>query len=207
MKNKLLISLLLLPCLAQANQVNLDSLVSNDNNFCNQGQDGKFNGILSFLSLNNNSDMYFKGFKVTRIEIKNPQIMTQFTPAKLQEESKKYVSNNKVYPFKNIYSIAYFINFVVDTPADNLKSKMENFNPATKGYYKRFGQYQVNALQQSKSMEEFESNLKTIQVPEYSAMIMPNYETNTPKSVVIYQCKMVAYTSEDMATITNKANQ
>lgn len=207
MKNKFLFSLLLLPCFANANQVSLDSLVSNTGNFCNQGQEGKLTGVLSFLNLNNNSDIYFKGFKVTRIEIKTPQVVTQFNSAKLQEESKKYVMNNKNYPFKNLYSIGYLISFIVDTPVENLKSKIENFNPSTGSYYKRFGEYKATDLQQSKSMEDFENNLKTIQVPEYNLTIMANYETNSPKSSLIYQCKMVAYTNEDITTITNKANK
>ncbi len=116
-------------------------------------------------------------------------------------------NSNCEYPFKNLYSIGYLISFIVDTPVENLKSKIENFNPSTGSYYKRFGEYKATALQQSKSMEDFENNLKTIQVPEYNLTIMANYETNSPKSSLIYQCKMVAYTNEDITTITNKANK
>lgn len=207
MKNKLLLSLLLLPCFAHANQVNLDSLVANQNNFCNQGKDGNLKGILSFLSLNKNSDIFFKGEKVTRIEIKNPKITLQYSPEKLQEESKKYVTLNKPYPFKNLYSINYLISFVVDTPTENIKPKIENMNQNSGMAYKRFGDYKGSILAQSKSMEDFETNLKTIQSSEYNISVISNYESNTPKTTIVYQCKMVSYTSDDMNTITQKANQ
>lgn len=206
MKNKLAIIMLLLPVLAQANQVSLDSLVSNQNNFCNQGQDGNIKGVLSFLNLNNNSDLSFKGFKVTRIEIKNPKITLQYSPEKLKEESKKYVSSNKAYQFKNLYSINYLINFIVDTPVENIKSKVENMN-ASGVAYKKFGEYKGSILEQSKSLEDFESKLKTIQTPEYTMSIMSNYETNTPKSSLVYQCSIISYTSDDINTITQKASQ
>lgn len=202
---KLLLSLLFAPLLAQANQVNLDSLVSNDNNFCNQGQEGKLTGILSYFNLNADSDISFKGFKVSRIEIQNPIIQTQFTPARLAEESKKYVKLIKPYTYKNLYTINYVISLVVDGSVDNIKAKLENFNGTNA--YKKFGQYNPELLKESRTPEEFEFNLRKIQVPEYNVSMMNNYEGGVPRTNVIYQCKMVAYTNEDIATMTNKANK
>lgn len=208
MKNKFLLSaLLLLPIFAQANQVNLDSLVSNENNFCNQGRDGNLKGILSFLNLDKNSDIFFKGFKVSRIEIKNPQIVLQFSPEKLKEESKKYITSNKSYAFKNLYSINYFISFIVDSSVEDLKSKIDNINFNSGVAYKKFGDYKGSILSKSKSVEDFEDNLKTIQSPEYNIAIMKNYENNSSRASVIYQCKMVSYTNEDIDSLTKKANQ
>ena len=48
-----------------------------------------------------------------------------YTPI-ASKKYKKYVMNNKNYPFKNLYSIGYLISFIVDTPVENLKSKIEN---------------------------------------------------------------------------------
>lgn len=201
---KLLLSMFLLPILAHANQVNLDNLVSNSNNFCNQGQDGKLTGVLSYFNLNNDSDIYFKGFKVSRIEIQNPIVQTQFTPSQIQEESKKYIKQFSPYQYKNLYTINYVISLVIDGSLENVKSKIENFNGTNS--YKKFGQYNPDILTHSKNPEEFENNLKTIQVPEYNASFMNNYETQNPRTNMVYQCKMISYTNENVATITYKAS-
>lgn len=204
MKNKLLIALFILPVISYANEVSLDSLVSNENSFCNQGSNGIISGILSFLKLNSQSDIYFKGNKVTKIEIKNPQISVLFSSEKIKEESKLYVSDNKPYNFKNFYRIINTVTFVVDSSKENLQKKLENLNPSNGTYYKKYGKYDPNILKQSRTMQEFENNIKTIHVPEYNYSIISNYENNTPQTTVMYQCKMVTYTNEDIATINQK---
>lgn len=201
---KFLFCLLFLPILAKANQVNLDNLVTNTNNFCNQGQDGKLTGVLSYFNLNKNSDIYFKGFKVSRIEIQNPKVQTEFTPDKLLQESKKILPSEQNYAFKNLYSITYIMTLLIDSPIDQLKSKIENINGNYA--YKKFGQYNPAILKQSKSILEFEKNLQNIQVPEYTASLVNNYELSMARTLLIYQCKMIAYTSDNIATISNKAN-
>ena len=205
MKNNLILLSLILPCLAHANIVSLNALTSNENNFCNQAKDGNIMGILSFLKLNRDSDIVFKGSEVTKIEIKNPQIKLEIDAARLQQESRKYVSAYAAYPFGNLYSVSYFVNFIVDSPIENLKAKMENINSAGVGY-KKFGNYNPKILEGSKTMQEFETNLKTIQTAEYSLNLIKNYETQRTKTSVVYQCKMITYTNDSLEEIKQKIN-
>lgn len=202
---KIIFSVLFLPLMAQANSVNLDNLVTNNNNFCNQGQDGKLTGVLSYFNLNTNSDIYFKGFKVSRIEIQTPKVQTEFTPEKLLQESRKTLPSTQKYNFKNLYSITYIISLLIDSPVDQLKLKIENINGNYA--YKKFGQYNPAILKQSTSLEDFEKNLKNIQVPEYTASLVNNYDGNMIRTLLVYQCKMVAYTNESISTMSDKANK
>ena len=120
-------------------------------------------------------------------------------------ESNKYVKASGGYPLKNLYSIVYWVNFTVDSPMENLKMKMENINSAGIGN-KKFGEYNPRVLEGSKTMQEFEKNLKTIQTSEYSLSLLNNYETRTPKTTVMYQCKIISYTDESLESIKSKAS-
>lgn len=202
---KLIISVLFLPLVGYANQVNLDKLVSNNDNFCNQGQEGQLTGVLSYFDLNSNSDILFKGLRVSRIEIQKPMVQIQFTPDKLKEESKQYLKPFKSYNYKNLYTINHMISLIIDSDINNVKTKLDNFNGRTA--YKKFGQYNPELLKQSKTPEEFEFNLRKIQVPEYNVSIVNNYEIGTQRTSLIYQCKIISYTSDDLTTIVNKVSR
>lgn len=200
--NKLLLVLGLLPGFTYANNVNLDSLFTQQNNFCNQGKDGNLKGIVSYFGLNQNSDFYLNGMKVNKIEIKTPNVTQNFNKSQLIEESKKYVKQFKDYPFKNIHTIVYSINIDLGTPLSEVKSKISGIN-GNNSYYKDFGNYDPNKLKTSIEMSDFENNIKSIQVP----MINASFLGMGPTTQILYQCKIITYTNDDLNTITQKASQ
>lgn len=198
---KLLLILGLLPTLSYANNVNLDKLFNQQDNFCNQGQDGNLKGIVSYFSLNQNSDFYLNGIKVNRIEIKTPIVTQNFNKNQLIDEAQKYVKQTKDYNFKNIYTIIHTINLDLPISLNELKTKVSGIN--NNSFYQSFGNYDPNKLKSSTGMEDFEKNIKTIQVPMINASFM-NMGGNTQ---ILYQCKIITYTNDDLNMVTQKVSQ
>lgn len=199
--NKIILALGLVPTLAFANNVNLEPLFNQQNNFCNQGFDGNIKGIISYFNLNQNSDFNVNGIKVNRIEIKNPIVTQNFNKSQLMEESKKYVKQMKDYPFKSIYTVIYSVNLDLPATTQEIKNKINGIN--NNSLYHSFGNYDPTKLKSSITMEDFEKNLKTIQVPIMNATFM-EMGGNTQ---VLYQCKIITYTNDDLNTVSRKASQ
>ena len=135
-------------------------------------------------------------------------MVLSYDDSKLKEESKKYVKEfDKNYNFKNLYSITLNINFIVNSDPQSVKTALGNFNQNRGGFYNKFGNYNPSVLNNSTSMQDFENNMKQIQVPEYNAMIVPLYQNNLVNSNFIYQCKLVSYTKQDADSIKNQLSQ
>jgi hypothetical protein len=199
---KFILLISLLPIITLANEVKLDNLVSEKNNFCGGYKEKNIKDLMQYFQINEKSDIFINGLKVDGILIDNPEIYLLSSKEQLKEQLLKTGRNKfkeeeiKKYDFSNIKRIIHKTTLRFDKPLLDVEKffvKNSNYSLDKKGFINIIKTNEIINFDNAKNLEELNNLLLKSQNGSYSGLLKEINIKGKTQTILDYNCTMNVY--------------